>query len=204
MSGALSSLAAGFADPTDDAQRLFRRVLDAFSHPGRIVSLAGAAPGPGTIAPATVAYLLTLADRDTPLWLAPAFDHPEIRDYLRFHAGTPIVASRRDAVFAVLRNDDAEPFEGFAAGTDTYPDRSATLVIEVPSLDEGPVRLCRGPGIDGDARLAITGLDDGFWRQCAANHALFPCGVDLVFASGSSLLALPRSIAVEVSPCMSR
>lgn len=204
MSGALSSLSPGFADPAHDAQRLFRQVLDAFSHPGRIVSLAGAAAGPGTISPATVAYLLTLADRDTPLWLAPALDRPEVRDYLRFHTGTPIVASRGEAAFAVLRHDDADPFEGFAAGTDTYPDRSATLVIEVPSLDEGPVRLCRGPGIDGEARLAIAGLDDGFWRQCAANHALFPCGIDLVFASGSSLLALPRSIAVEVSPCMSR
>ena len=204
MSGTSSSLSPGFADPAHDAQRLFRRVLDAFSHPGRIVSLAGAAVGPGTISRATTAYLLTLADRDTPLWLAPAFDRPEVRDYLRFHAGTPMVVSRSEATFAVLRHEDADPFEGFAVGTDTYPDRSATLVIEVPSLDEGPIRLCRGPGIDGEAHLAVAGLDDGFWRQCAANHALFPCGAALVFPSGSSLLALPRSISVEVSPCMSR
>lgn len=204
MSGALTSLSPGLADPAHDAQRLFRQVLDAFSHPGSIVSLAGAAPGPGTIAPATVAYLLTLADRDTPLWLAPAFDRPEVRDYLRFHAGTPIVASRGDATFAVLRHDDADPFDGFAIGTDTYPDRSATLVIDVPSLTDGPVRLCRGPGIDGESRLAVAGLVDGFWRQCAANHALFPCGVDLVFTAGSSLVALPRSISVEVAPCTSR
>ncbi|MBR2816002.1 MAG: phosphonate C-P lyase system protein PhnH [Reyranella sp.] len=204
MSGTSSSLSPGFADPAHDAQRLFRRVLDAFSHPGRIVSLAGAAVGPGTISRATTAYLLTLADRDTPLWLAPAFDRPEVRDYLRFHAGTPMVVSRSEATFAVLRHEDADPFEGFAVGTDTYPDRSATLVIEVPSLDEGPIRLCRGPGIDGEAHLAVAGLDDGFWRKCAANHALFPCGADLVFTSGSSLLALPRSISVEVSPCMSR
>ena len=36
-----------------------------------------------------------------------------------------------------------------------------------------------------------------FWQAWADNHALFPCGVDVVFAAGSQLLALPRSIAVE-------
>ncbi len=204
MSGTLSSLSPGFADPSHDAQQLFREVLDAFCHPGRIVTLADAPQGPGTISPATAAYLLTLADRDTPLWLAPAFNTPEVRDYLRFHAGVPIVEDRAAATFAVLPHDDANPFEGFAIGTDTYPDRSATLVIEVPALGAGPVRTGRGPGINGEAQFAIAGLDDWFWRQCAANHALFPCGVDLVFTSGSQLLALPRSISVEVSACTSR
>ena len=159
---------------------------------------------PGAISPAATAYLLTLADRDTPLWLAPAFNTPEVRDYLRFHTGAPIVEDRAAATFAVLPYDDADPFEGFAIGTDTYPDRSATLLIEVPALGAGPVRTGRGPGIKGETQFAIAGLDDWFWRQCATNHALFPCGVDLVLAAGSQLLALPRSISVEVSPCTSR
>ncbi|TAJ81749.1 phosphonate C-P lyase system protein PhnH [Reyranella sp.] len=204
MSGTLSSLSPGLADPSHDAQQLFREVLDAFSHPGRIVTLADAPQGPGMISPAATAYLLTLADRDTPLWLAPSFNTPEVRDYLRFHTGTPIIEDRAAATFAVLSHDDADPFEGFASGTDTYPDRSATLLIEVPALGTGPVRTGRGPGIKGETQLAIAGLDDWFWRQCATNHALFPCGVDLIFTTGSQLLALPRSISVEVSPCTSR
>ena len=32
-------LAPGLADPPHDAQRLFRGVLEAFSHPGRIIQL---------------------------------------------------------------------------------------------------------------------------------------------------------------------
>ncbi|MBP6766474.1 MAG: phosphonate C-P lyase system protein PhnH [Reyranella sp.] len=43
----------------------------------------------------------------------------------------------------------------------------------------------------------MDGLGDGFWPAWTANHALFPCGVDLVFASGSRLIALPRSVAVQ-------
>ncbi len=192
-----SLLAPGLADPPHDAQRLFRSVLDAFSHPGRIVELRDAPAGPGTLSPAAAAFLLTLADRETPLWLEAGLDKQEVRDFLRFHAGAPIVYAREAATFAVIIAGGGNPFAGFAIGTDTYPDRAATLVIEVPSLEGGPACTWRGPGIDGEARVAIDGLGTNFWPAWAANQALFPCGVDLVFTSGSQLVSLPRSVAVE-------
>jgi alpha-D-ribose 1-methylphosphonate 5-triphosphate synthase subunit PhnH len=196
MNQPVTVLAPGFSDPGHDAQRLFRAVLDAFAHPGRIMSLPDPPAGPGTISPATAAYLLTLVDRDTPLWLAPEFERPAVRDFVRFHTGAPIVARRDEAVFAVLAHDTAS-LDGFAIGTDPYPDRSATLVIEVPVLGAGAARRWHGPGIDGRATVAVGGLGADFWQAWADNHALFPCGVDVVFAAGSQLLALPRSIAVE-------
>lgn len=194
---ALSGLAAGLADPSHDAQQLFRAILAANAHPGRIVSLPATPVGPGTLSGAATAYLLTLADRDTPLWLSPEFDRPEVRDFLRFHAGTPLVTARAEAAFAVLAADTPQPFDGFTIGTDAYPDRSATLVIEVPDLRGGPTRRWRGPGIEDQARVAIAGLPGSFWEGCTANHGLFPAGVDLVFTAGSELCALPRSIFVE-------
>jgi alpha-D-ribose 1-methylphosphonate 5-triphosphate synthase subunit PhnH len=195
---ALGSLAPGFADPAHDAQQLFRAVLEATSHPGRIVSLAAAPVGPGRLSPAATAWLLTLADRDTPVWLVGELDQPELRDFLRFHAGSPIAPSRGEAAFGVLTATASQPFDGFAAGSDAYPDRSASLAIEVPALAGGTPRRWRGPGIAGEAAVAIAGLPDGFWADWAANHGLFPCGVDLVFTAGTQLCALPRSIAVEV------
>lgn len=190
-------LAPGFTDAPHDAQRLFRGVLDAFSHPGRIVELRDAPAGPGTLSTAAIGFLLTFADRETPLWLEAGIDKQEVRDFLRFHAGAPIVQAREAATFGVIVAGGGEPFAGFAIGTDTYPDRAATLVIEVPALDGGQPAIWRGPGIDREVRVAIDGLGDGFWPAWSANHALFPCGVDLVFASGSRLIALPRSVAVE-------
>jgi alpha-D-ribose 1-methylphosphonate 5-triphosphate synthase subunit PhnH len=194
---ALRGLAAGLADPPHDAQQLFRALLDATSHPGRIVSLKAAPVGPGTLSCAATACLLTLADRDTPLWLAPAFDRPEIRDFLRFHAGTPLVTDRASAAFAVVAADTVLPFDGFNPGSDAYPDRSATLVIEVPDLRGGPTRRWRGPGIEDHAPVAIAGLSEDFWQACVANHGLFPAGIDLIFTAGTELCALPRSILVE-------
>lgn len=193
----LGGLALGLTDPSHDAQQLFRAILDATSHPGRIVSLPVAPVGPGSLSCAATAYLLALADRDTALWLAAEFDQPEVRDFLRFHAGTSLVVERGDAAFGVLAAGTPHPFDGFNPGTDAYPDRSATLVIEVPDLRGGPTRGWRGPGIEGRATVAIAGLPEAFWQGCAANHALFPCGVDLVFTAGTELCALPRSILVE-------
>lgn len=156
-------LAPGLADPSHHAQRLFRDVLDAFSHPGRIVDLCDAPAGSGTLSTAATAFLLTFADRETPLWLEPGVDRQEVRDFLRFHAGSPIVPAREAATFGVIIAGGGEPFAGFAIGTDVYPDRAATLVIEVPALEGGPLTLWCGPGIDGEARVAIDGLGDGFW-----------------------------------------
>jgi alpha-D-ribose 1-methylphosphonate 5-triphosphate synthase subunit PhnH len=193
----MSDIAAGLVDPSHDSQRLFRAVLDAFSHPGHIVTLPDPPPAANPICRASTAFLLTLVDRDTPLWLAPAFDTPTICDFVRFHTGAPIARQPADALFAVLTPGDMPPLDSFPIGTDPYPDRSATLVIELPSLVGGPDCWWRGPGIAARQSVCLTGLTDSFWSQWAANRALFPCGVDLVFAAGSDLVALPRSIAVE-------
>jgi alpha-D-ribose 1-methylphosphonate 5-triphosphate synthase subunit PhnH len=192
----MNELAPGLADPAHDAQHLFRAVLDAMSRPGRVVELADAPDGPNGLEPAAVGCLLTLADRDTPIWLAPAFDRSVVRDYFRFHTGAPLVGERKQASFALL-GPDLTDLDGFAIGTDTYPDRAATLVIEVSAIDGGQARTWRGPGIAGSTRVAIGGLADSFWQAWSENHALFPCGVDILFVAGRRLVALPRSIAVE-------
>ena len=193
----LSTLGPGLADPSHDAQQLFRAILDATSHPGRIVSLPAAPAGPGTLSAAATAYLLTLADRDTPVWLAEPFDRPDVGNFLRFHAGAPIVTQRAQATFGIVAATTPVPFDDFNLGTDAYPDRSATLIVDVPGLTGGTMRRWRGPGIDGHLDVAVAGLADAFWHDWAANHGLFPCGVDIVFTAGIELCALPRSIAVE-------
>jgi alpha-D-ribose 1-methylphosphonate 5-triphosphate synthase subunit PhnH len=193
----MKDLATGLADPVHDAQRLFRGLLEATSRPGRIVELVDAPAALPGVSPAAVGCLLALADRDTPLWLAPAFDRDAVREYLRFHTGAPLTGDRGAATFALLDHGDAT-VDGFAVGTDAYPDRSATLVVVVPALDAGRRRTWRGPGIDGACLVGVDGLDEGFWQAWAANHALFPCGVDVLFVEGRRLAALPRSIAVEI------
>src|SRR3982074_2984021 len=45
------------------------------------------------------------------------------------------------------------PLDRFAFGSNEYPDRSTTLILQVDSLTQGTVFELRGPGIDGMATL---------------------------------------------------
>jgi len=185
----------GFADPVLDAQRTFRAVLDSMARPGTVHRLTGAPAGPAPLDPATLAVCLTLIDLDTPLWVdaaaAPALDH------LRFHCGCP--TARPDAAaFALIADGGALPaLDAFPVGLPEYPDRSATLIVQVSGLTPGRGRRLRGPGIDGTAHLDIAGLDERFWPAWRDNLALFPLGFDAVFTAGDRVAALPRTTRVE-------
>jgi len=187
----------GFADPVDDAQRIFRKVLDALAHPGRIVAIdAPADLPPGPLGRAALGTALALLDFETPLWLDEAAS--AARAHLRFHCNCPKAETPGGASFAFLGDPAVLPtLDSFALGTDAYPDRSTTLVIEVRALaDDGDLTLS-GPGIEDRTRLGIEGLPAGFWAKRAALAPLFPCGIDLILTCGDRLAALPRTTRVE-------
>jgi len=198
MSGqTTASLLPGFDNPVDDAQQVFRATLQAISHPGRIETLNADCGVPDGLSPAMTALLLTLADPDTPVWL-PADVAASIGGFLRFHCGCPLVEELASAQFVcVPAGHDMPALRRCAQGDPAFPDRSATLIVEVASLDEGGTLRLRGPGIETTRTLRAGGLPDDFRRQWQANHAGFPLGVDLLLTAGDRICALPRTTLVE-------
>ena len=191
----LSHVSAGFADPVHDAQIAFRAVLDALSRPGR--PFAVGQPVPGLALGAAMAHvLLALTDGDTAVWWQPA--DLAAASWLRFHTGARQAALPADAAFAVLTSAAGlPPLAAFAAGSAEAPERSATLLLEVTSLDAGPAVEWRGPGIQETQTVRLAGLPDDFWVQWQANHASFPQGVDIVFTCAGVALGLPRTTRVR-------
>ena len=178
----------GFADAPRDSAYAFRAVMEAMACPGRIVNLAGVV-APAPVSRAAAAVLLTLCDPDTPLWLAPSHDTTALRAWLAFHTGAP-VATPETCRFALGTWAALLPVDRFAAGTPEYPDRSATLIVERPTLvNEGPALT--GPGIRDMARLDLPETD-----AFRCNAARFPLGFDCIFTSGNGLAALPRSTRI--------
>lgn len=185
-----ASLGGGFADAPVDAARAFRACLNAMARPGRIETVAGAAP-PAPLSVAAGVALLTLCDPETPVHLAGAHDCGAVRDWITFHTGAPF-SGPAGAVFAVGSWAAVQPLDAYPIGTATYPDRSATLIVEMPGLTaEGGARLS-GPGIRDSARLALP--ETAAFRR---NAALFPLGLDFVFTAGDRLAALSRTTRVE-------
>lgn len=192
-----ATLRPGFTDPVRSSQATFRAVLEALSRPGTIVPLPELPPAPAPLYATTGAIALALADLDAPVSLDAALATDEIAGWLRFHAGCPIVAPA-EAAFALIGDAAAlSDFDGFALGSPEFPDRSTTLVVQVPALRAEGLRLS-GPGIRDTATLGVDGLSDGFWRAWADNALLFPQGIDVVFASPDAVCGLPRTTRVEV------
>ena len=186
-----SDLSGGFADIPREAAIAFRAALEAMARPGTIHTVAGAQP-PAPLSPAAGALILTLCDPETPLWLAPALDVPAVRDWITFHCGAPLVG-RAHAQFAVGDWAALAPLGDFAIGTPEYPDRSATLIVQMPALAPTGARLT-GPGIRDAAHLSLPEI-----APFAANRALFPLGLDFFFTAGREIAALPRSTKVETA-----
>jgi len=189
----MSAIHAAFADPPRESQQVFRAVMNAMARPGWVVDVdLGFAP-PAPLDAAAAAVLLTLADFETPLWL----DAPDdaARQFLRFHTGARLIDDPTAATFALLTDPQAAPaLETFAQGTPDYPDRSATLIIQVEMFAQD-WRLT-GPGIDGETRFSAAPLPAEFLTQWRSNHARFPQGVDIIFAGQGEVAALPRSAAI--------
>ena len=125
--------------PAPFVQRLRR-----WRGPGPSGTITGAQP-PAPLSVAAGVLILTLCDGTTPLHLGPSLDHAVLRDWVTFHTGAPLVAAEQ-ARFAVGTWADLMPVDRFAIGLPDYPDRSATLIVEMPDLSQTGPRLT-GPGI---------------------------------------------------------
>lgn len=181
-----------------EAARLFRSILTAFSKPAVAVPLATCPAAPAPLLPAAAAILLSLCDYQTPVWLSPSLNAEAVRKFIRFHTGAPITDVEDEATFAVLAVGEATSFiDRFPLGTDEYPDRSATLILQTEGLESGAEVTVKGPGLQHPVNLAVSGADAAFWLRVQGNSQLFPVGLDFLFASQGEMAALPRSMSVS-------
>jgi alpha-D-ribose 1-methylphosphonate 5-triphosphate synthase subunit PhnH len=185
------TLSGGFTDPAIQSAHAFRSVMEAMARPGTVQDIAGAEP-PAPLSQAAGSVLLTLCDTDTPVYLAGKADCEDVRAWLAFHTGAPLTGPSH-CIFAVGGWDALAPISAYPIGTPEYPDRSATLVVEVPDLSTSGATLT-GPGIKTSAALSLPELD-----AFQTNRTLFPLGLDFIFTSGAQLAALPRSTVVTPS-----
>ncbi|QFT82288.1 Alpha-D-ribose 1-methylphosphonate 5-triphosphate synthase subunit PhnH [Roseovarius sp. THAF27] len=183
------ALTGGFGDAPVDAARAFRGAMNAMARPGRIEDLAGAVP-PAPLSVAAGVLVLTLCDAETPVYLAGDHDAPAVREWITFHTGAPF-AGPEAAMFALGSWEALRPLEAYPVGTPEYPDRSTTLIVEVPELVADGAVLS-GPGIRETARLSLPEVA-AFQRNASA----FPLGLDFFFTCGDRVAALPRTTQVE-------
>ncbi len=199
----LDTLAPGFESPVTQSQHVFHQAMSALANPGQIFGLGNVlhqAPAPLSLEAA--ALILALADFETPAWLdAPLRQSPSVAQFLRFHTGSSVTDRQDKAAFAVVSAPQSLDggLAAFAKGTDEYPDRSTTLIIQCDRIEATAGYALSGPGIEGVRHVYFAPQVPDFLQAWAANHALFPCGVDVILVAAGQILALPRSTKINDS-----
>lgn len=185
----------GFSDPVGASQTVFRALMDAMARPGTVHVLPDVTAPPAPLSASASALIATLADADTPVWLDAALTKTSaVRDWIVFHTGAPVVSNPSDAAFALVAAPQSlSALNGFSLGTQEFPDRSTTIILQVSTLSDGALLTLEGPGIKDQAQLAPEPLPQHFETQWRANRAAFPRGVDLILAAPGCVAALPRS-----------
>jgi alpha-D-ribose 1-methylphosphonate 5-triphosphate synthase subunit PhnH len=191
----MAELPAGFADKVLSAQSTFRSVMEAMARPGSVCRIAAATGAPRPMMRGSAAVSLTLFDHDTPIWLDPSMSETsEVTKWLKFHTGAPVVVDSSVCHFALIGEGRAlPPLERFSFGSNEYPDRSTTLILQVASLTQGERFELRGPGIDGTAVLQATIEPVDLFERLAVNAEMFPRGIDVVLVHDDMVVAIPRT-----------
>jgi alpha-D-ribose 1-methylphosphonate 5-triphosphate synthase subunit PhnH len=191
----VAELPAGFSDKVLSAQSTFRSVMDAMARPGSIQRIASAAGTPAAMTRGAAAIALTLFDHDTPIWLDGRMSAtPDVAKWLKFHTSAPVTSDSSVASFALVGDAKNLPaLDRFAFGSNEYPDRSTTLILQVESLTDGAVVELQGPGIDGSAALRASIQPHDLFGRLAINATLFPRGIDVVLVHDDCIVAIPRT-----------
>lgn len=193
----LQNLAPGFSDPQLDAQRVFRQLLQAMARPGQIVPIDRLPEAPKPLSGGAAALALTLFDLDTPIWLDEAL-RDAAGDYFAFHTGALVTTEIGEAAFVLVADGtDLPDLSTVALGDPEYPERAATVIVQVERLRiEAGYRL-RGPGVLGHVDINVDGLAPEFWSAVRANQKRFPLGFDAMLVAGDMVLGLPRTVTLD-------
>lgn len=189
----------GFASPVLNSQTTFRAVMQAMAEPGTSHTVDRTLSPPLPLNQAAAAIALTLCDQETLVWLDP--DLANVRGvglWLAFHCGATMTSDPQRAQFLIVADAASLPtLSTLAQGTQEYPDRSATVILQVETLEGGEHLTLKGPGIKGERSVSPLPLPDNFVRQWSDNNALFPCGVDLILAAPDAISCLPRTTRIH-------
>ena len=190
----------GFMDEARDSQIMFRRLLTAMAHPGTLMESPVEISPPEELHHAAGAILLALLDDETPLWSHLRTGSEEIQ-WLRFHTGAPGTLNPTNALFALETSwKNLNDPTCYYPGSTMAPESATTLIVQAPAIVGSGGLSLTGPGIETRTTLHIEGVNASFFHHRSKLKNQYPLGVDMVFVSHTTFVAIPRTISIEVTP----
>jgi len=175
-----------------DTQRAFRDILKAFSYPGTIVEF--------------LSYLQKLDTglQDMTYIFGSVFLDQEVTYYRSRKTNTfedifySKQASLHDADFVFLHALDMKKdiYATLKQGTLIDPHKSALLFIEVDTLSKKHDYELTGPGIKTPQPFSLEN-NNALLEDYINTEFEYPLGIDLIFYTKDSMVAIPRTTTVK-------
>ncbi|MDR2216471.1 MAG: phosphonate C-P lyase system protein PhnH [Nevskiaceae bacterium] len=172
-------------------QRVFRELVEAFSHPGDVRDLEP------HVAESNAQRAVLAALMDGEVTLADPHQRISEQDW-------PLLQARREisekASYVAASGSQPPDFQP-ALGSLESPESGAAILLEVEVIGQGQLCLqLSGPGVDGERALHLSGLHEDWLERRAEWVESFPLGVDLLLSDARRIVALPRTTRIRHAP----
>lgn len=179
-------------DEVFDGQKVFRKILEAVSNPGRKVSISEQAEKLYGDNRVFLAIAMTLLDNEVSFSVC---DNQELAESISLLTLSK-EASLENADFVFVENADNldEVFEKAKCGTLEEPQKSATIVIKADNKCNTAFEIY-GAGVDGTLKLEVPDVVEKALELRNRQNYEYPQGVDIIFVtSGGELYSIPRLV----------
>ena len=197
-----------------DSQKIFRILLNAFAHPGKVVEISDLKIAPPlNVSRASCGILFTLLDLEVGFSVCASNKRQKekIEEYFIINTGCRLETI--ESADFILAFGELPHLERIKRGSLEYPDQGATVIYSVEEIDEprpgtqgwgesllkiGSLTLTlTGPGINGKKVLSVKGLKKQEVMKIIEVNKEFPLGADFVFVGRKDkFFALPRSTKI--------
>jgi alpha-D-ribose 1-methylphosphonate 5-triphosphate synthase subunit PhnH len=200
-------LLPAFIDESTDSQVVFRNILKVMSEPGTIIEMTGTEEPYNTQSSLnSQKYKLsclwsvaqTLLDSDCSVFVCASLNDKSFIQSLSFFTGVSFAHDIKSADFIFMSMHELKDLNDFNLGGIEKPHLSSTVLVYVESMSAAEQIMLSGPGIKESRSLALAGLDAEKIDLLKNNHKLYPCGIDFIFCSETSMTAITRSTKIKI------
>jgi alpha-D-ribose 1-methylphosphonate 5-triphosphate synthase subunit PhnH len=178
----------------DPAPGTFQAVLTALEHPGAAVHLPKPDGLPWPLNSASAAFLATWVYPETPVWTDLCWDSDPAAWMQQTCACSLVTEPCMARVAFVADPLRIPPLGQFSLGEDDRPERSTTLVLQVPGFSGPNGRHRYVPGGSRRLQAKPTGLPLRFWSDWEDQRRYPLLGIDVFCTCADTMIALPRGL----------
>ncbi len=187
-------------DEVFDAQLHYRMLLDSMARPGKINVLhdVDVQQIPAGINKTSLLIALALLNTDASFYVEEKTDN-EIAKYIALHSSAPMVSVQNADFVFVSGLQYTGLIPSLKRGTLSYPEDSATIIIDVDSISslasaQSLQLTLKGPGVKDTQTIYLTGLNPAILDDVKEQNMEFPLGIDLILTDNKNcIVCIPRS-----------